>query len=295
LINIYKTINDVPPKVLRLIFTILGIGYFRFIGGTSHIFRELYLSTSVGADSTTTIENVVSSVSCVELYLQEAGTDVAQLRVILNSAASYGRLDILEWAHQRGYSHAYCEDTATCAAKHGQLAALILLKDHGCPWDEYTCFHAAKGGHLNILQWARANGCPWWDEWTSHNAAKGGHLNILQWARANGCLWNENTSAFAAEYGHLNILQWLRSNGCPWDELTCYHAAKGGHLNILQWARANGCPWNTWTCSYAAHGGHLNILQWARENGCPWNIMAYNIAKGHTGDLWNYVRENYEH
>ena len=87
LINIYKTIYDLPPEVLRLIFRFLGIGYFRFIGGTSRIFRELYLSASVGAGSTTTIENVVSSVSCVELYLQEKGTNVAQRRVILNGAA----------------------------------------------------------------------------------------------------------------------------------------------------------------------------------------------------------------
>jgi len=52
--------------------------------------------------------------------------------VILNSAPSYyGRLEILEWAHQRGYSRAYSQETSICAAKHGQLAALIWLTDHG--------------------------------------------------------------------------------------------------------------------------------------------------------------------
>jgi len=78
--------------------------------------KYTWLSTSVGADSTTTIGNVVSSVSCVELYLQEAGTDVAQLRItFLNSAASYGRLIILEWVHQCGYSYAYGEAMCTRA------------------------------------------------------------------------------------------------------------------------------------------------------------------------------------
>jgi hypothetical protein len=52
-----------------------------------------------------------------------------------------------------------------------------------------TCSGAAKGGHLNILQWARANGCPW-DEGTCDEAAWGGHLEVLQWARANGCPWD---------------------------------------------------------------------------------------------------------
>ena len=45
---------------------------------------------------------------------------------------------------------------------------------------------AAEGGHLEVLQWARANGCPW-DEWTCHNAAAGGHLEVLRWAHANEC------------------------------------------------------------------------------------------------------------
>ena len=77
LTRIYKTIDDLPPEVVRLIFTFLGSGHFRFIGGTSRIFRELYLRTSAGADSTTTIDNIVSLVSCVKLYVQESETNVA--------------------------------------------------------------------------------------------------------------------------------------------------------------------------------------------------------------------------
>ena len=45
---------------------------------------------------------------------------------------------------------------------------------------------AARGGHLGVLQWARANGCPW-DGETCELAASGGHLEVLRWARANGC------------------------------------------------------------------------------------------------------------
>jgi len=35
-----------------------------------------------------------------------------------------------------------------------------------------------------VLQWARASGCPW-DANTCAWAARGGHLDVLQWARAN--------------------------------------------------------------------------------------------------------------
>ena len=42
------------------------------------------------------------------------------------------------------------------------------------------------GGHLDVLQWLRANGCPW-DTNTCIYAAKGGHFELLKWAKANGC------------------------------------------------------------------------------------------------------------
>jgi hypothetical protein len=61
---------------------------------------------------------------------------------------------------------------------------LTVLRADGCPWDEGTCYWAAKGGHLEVLQWARASGCPW-DANTCAWAARGGHLDVLQWARAN--------------------------------------------------------------------------------------------------------------
>ena len=104
------------------------------------------------------------------------------------------------------------------------------------------------------------------DDW-----ARYGHLDCLQWARANGCPWDKWTCSYAAAGGHLEILQWARSQECPWNTLTCSYAAEGGHLELLQWARANGCPWNTYTCSGAAKHGHLDCLKWARENGCPWD------------------------
>jgi len=53
--------------------------------------------------------------------------------------------------------------------------------------------NAALNGHLELLKWARANGCCPWDEEMCSNAALNGHLELLKWARANGCRWNETT------------------------------------------------------------------------------------------------------
>ena len=60
-------------------------------------------------------------------------------------------------------------------------------------WDEETCGWAALHGHLEVLQWLRAKGCPWW-EVTSKQAALGGHLEVLQWMRAQDppCPWKRD-------------------------------------------------------------------------------------------------------
>ena len=49
------------------------------------------------------------------------------------------------------------------------------------------------------------------------NAALNGHLEMLKWARENGCDWNSDTCANAAINGHLEVLKWARENGCQWD------------------------------------------------------------------------------
>ena len=63
---------------------------------------------------------------------------------------------------------------------------------------EYTCAYAASNNHLEVLKWARENGCPW-NDWTCLYAAQNGHLEVLKWVRENGCPWDEDTCAYAAK------------------------------------------------------------------------------------------------
>ena len=44
-----------------------------------------------------------------------------------------------------------------------------------CIRDRLTCAHAARGGHLEVLKWARDNGCPW-DVRTRELAASKGYV-----------------------------------------------------------------------------------------------------------------------
>ena len=105
-------------------------------------------------------------------------------------------------------------------------AALGALAGHPARagFQRSLCQSAAGGGHLEVLQWARARGFPW-DKWTCAYAAGNGHLEVLQWARAHGCPWDKATCACAAENGHLKVLQYARAHGCDWDKHTCTEAA----------------------------------------------------------------------
>ncbi|KAG5184357.1 hypothetical protein JKP88DRAFT_348479 [Tribonema minus] len=182
------------------------------------------------------------------------------------------------------------------------LGVLQWARANGCPWDESTCSFPAERGHLAVVQWARANGGPW-DEQTCWRAASNGHLAVLHWARAagcpwdwaraNGCAWDARTCASTAIEGHFEVLQWARAAGCPWDAHTAASAAHVGDLAILQWARAGGCPWDAETCSYAAVKGRLHVLQWARANGCPWDERTCSsaAASGHL-EVLQWARAN---
>ena len=118
-----------------------------------------------------------------------------------------------------------------------------------------------------MLQWARAQKCPWLEDDICANAASGGHLEILRWLREVGCRWGA-TSYFAAGGGHLAVLKWLRERNCSWDASTCRAATVGGHLAVLRWAREHGCEWNEIDIrAVAAVAGHKEVLNRLDEHG----------------------------
>ena len=69
-------------------------------------------------------------------------------------------------------------------------------------------------------------------------AANNGHLEVLRWARSQGCPWDGRAPRAAAKGGHLKVLKWLIKEGCPYDKSKCRRAAvKGGECarKVLEW------------------------------------------------------------
>ena len=119
------------------------------------------------------------------------------------------------------------------------ISYVLPKKQHNIKNIEDLWSFLATTNYLSLMKWLiqkhKINNC------VTKCAAKNGNLEVLQWARQNGCKWGPNTCVYAAENGHLEVLQWARQNGCEWNSDTCAYAALNGHLEVLQWARQNGC------------------------------------------------------
>ena len=230
----HTMIHDINNDLLLLSHAFLGVGHFRY----HNIACKMFLRASEeqpGYTKITTGEIATFSISCAQKYFEDEGTAKKQRESLWDNAARrHGCVEVMQWAHQQGYSVVWGSNTCQRAAKYGQLQALQWLRENGCNWNEDTCSAAAQNGPLACLQWVRENGCDW-NEDTCNVAARYGHLLILLWARENGCDWNHNTCLFAAENGHLSCLQWATENSCDWHMFTCAFAAQIGHISILQW------------------------------------------------------------
>ncbi len=121
-------------------------------------------------------------------------------------------------------------------------------------WDFSTDIEGFKSQEISMemLLWrATLNTSPSFLHHLCEKAARQGHLQVLQWLRAQRCPWNADTCRSAAENGDFEVLQWLREQECPWNTVGCSWAAMNGHLEVLQCLRAHGCPWDEDTCSSA--------------------------------------------
>jgi hypothetical protein len=91
---------------------------------------------------------------------------------------------------------------------------------------------------LALFLWAtQVLEIPWsWDQ-LCEVAAGGGHLEVLQWGRAQEppCPWGVGTVSAAAHGGQLDVLRWLQGQKppCLWDYRTSVEAARGGHIELL--------------------------------------------------------------
>ena len=172
--------------------------------------------------------------------------------VSLKYAARNGHLDVLEYMWERRNDVAGVAAPPADGLEGGTPTSAADSEADGVRWDandlQTIVSDAAGSGHLRILLWVQGLGSEEpgvWGPDTFRAAVVKGHLEVLEWAHAQGlAVWDDDTARTAAALGHLDMLRWLREQGCKWDEQTCADAVQYGRAEVLRWARENGCPWD---------------------------------------------------
>ena len=92
-------------------------------------------------------------------WMKRNGCPDPEPRVTVEIAAENGRRDVLEWlCNELGTEYKLDTDSARGAAQNGHLALLQWMRAQGCPWDYCAAMAAAVPKNLHIFRWMVANG-----------------------------------------------------------------------------------------------------------------------------------------
>lgn len=198
-----------------------------------------------------------------------------------HNAALNGHFDLLKYVIENGYKNVY--KICSGAAKGGHLEIFEWAIEKNYFFNLKLIFEEAMPyGHFEIIKslcnfFSTINIRP--NTIVGNIAAKKGYFDILKYMYETRMITPTCTDfSGAAEGGHMNILEYLLSINCPIDSYACAMAASSGHFDILKWLRKNNCPWDDNVCAYAAENGHLDIIKWARKNNCFWSASTTYYA-----------------
>ncbi|ETP31302.1 hypothetical protein F442_19811 [Phytophthora nicotianae P10297] len=162
-------------------------------------------------------------------WLLPHATDLTKLddHNLMDEAAKYGHLDILQFFHNT---------SSPCALISRKTDAMEIIRCSPKAMD-----FAAAQGHLDVVQWLHANRSEGCTTFAMNNAAKNGYLEIVQWLHTNrseGCTTEAMDSA--AQEGFVETVKWLhknRSEGCTFKAIEM--AISNGHLHVACWLRTH--------------------------------------------------------
>ena len=211
--------------------------------------------------------------------LLESGNDVncVPLPSLFVAAAEGGHLKTLQWLYLNYINEFRLDDGTVCkaAVESGSLDVLQWAHHKGFSLDHEAFEAAVTGGSLEILDWLWHNGCQAQDPinpefeadlffWPSHD----GRIDVLEWLFSKGFQPDFSAWICPAKIGNFAVLECLLEHNCPGNEVVCPTAAGVGTLDVVKWARNHGFPWTN-TMPSALIGGHTEIVSWAQAQGCP--------------------------
>eukprot|EP00919_Chromeraceae_sp_WS-2016_P067616 GHVR01159822.1.p1 GENE.GHVR01159822.1~~GHVR01159822.1.p1 ORF type:complete len:528 (+),score=110.97 GHVR01159822.1:22-1605(+) len=197
---------------------------------------------------TSLLEDIVCDIQIFKLLHSHN----VNLRAAILTAASFGRLDTLNWALEIG---APCDDVCEAACRSGQLNTLKWGHSKNLPIDHWCMYYALQLGHLTVARWLYDNklGLVWggrgggssslnFHEMTLAGGSSSGDITTVMWLRQQGCYWSGKEFIEAARYDRVNMLEWLSNQSDisfgPTEDC-CTAAAFAGSINALRWLRGS--------------------------------------------------------
>ena len=99
------------------------------------------------------------------------GSDISTIKIIALAGARLGETTLLELIIGKGEEIKSTLGPEICAAAAGagKLNVLQWARENGCPWDQETLVSAIRGNHFTVAKWAVDNGVPYkWSELYNH-------------------------------------------------------------------------------------------------------------------------------
>jgi hypothetical protein len=201
------------------------------------------------------------------------------------SAAQYGHLPCLKFAHKNGCQVQYifstvraidslaclkyiCENIASDprtavnpGANNGSVECLMYLHQRGVMMTTEDCVAAASGGHLEALQFSKEIKCPW----SSVVADSAATLDCLKYLLEHGCSYTlAGLCENALNHGDLKMLMHALDCGGDWDLTRCTNAIVVDDLDLLRclFNRTDKCPFTN------LQSTNYECLVFMHENGC---------------------------
>ena len=235
---------------------------------------------------------------------------------IYEVAASWGNIDVLQWALDNNDKYLSIDDTDDIinnAARRGHLDVLKWIHNKKCSDDNYVKYsngklymYAVRNNHYKIIKWAHANNYIWHSP-DSTDVNKKTDERILKWLVRNGHFIDKVYTIIApinqVIKNNIDLLNWscknekIFKNTCNnentllkifnnYDSLKwMYNHDKQIFNNII-----DNKIISIKIINKAASDGNLEMIKWMRENGSCWNEhTCKNTAKYDHFDCFQYL------
>lgn len=128
-------------------------------------------------------------------------------------------MKIIEYIRRREipYFRGWHQDAFPHSVAVAPLQMLKYMWNDGCedPHPQLTIMYAAQYNRRDVLEWLYTDLAHLYtmDARAAWAAARNGHLELLQWMRARGCPWDYEAGIAAAQMNNVHVLRWMAANG----------------------------------------------------------------------------------